>query len=103
MKQDYSKGVLEVEGRKFQIEFWIDEYLSLPYFSVSEIVKKPMRVGFFKRRTEIKECLIPISEGWTCEDRLEVAKSKILSHIEHEKFVEVEKQRIAAFCAGSQL
>lgn len=103
MKQDYSKGVLEVEGRKFQIEFWTDEYLSLPYFSISEIVKKPMRVGFLKRRTEIKECMEPILEGWTCEDRLEVAKSKIVSHLEHERFKEMEKQRIAAFCAGSQM
>ena len=88
MKKDLKKARLEVEGRTFELEFWIDETfgIELPYVSASEIVEKTLPVTWFRKLPRTKEKCICINYGWTdMEDRVKLGLKWIYNYLQKEK------------------
>ena len=88
MKKDLKKARLEVEGRTFELEFWIDETfcIKLPYISASEIVEKTLPVTWFRKQPLTKEECIGINYGWTdTEDRVKLGLKWIYNYLQKEK------------------
>lgn len=90
MKKDFKKARIEVEGRTFELEFWMDRPFSidieLPYVSVSEIVEKTLPVTWFRKQPRTKEECICINYGWTdTEDRVKLGLKWIYNYLQKEK------------------
>ena len=87
MKKDSKKARIEVEGRTFELEFWMDSLytIDLPYVSASEIVEKTLPVTWFKKQPQIKEKRVCIDYGWTTEDRVKTGMKWIYNYLRDEK------------------
>ena len=88
MKKNFTKARIEVEGRTFELEFWMDEAFSieLPYVSASEIVEKTLPVTWFRKQPRTKEECICINYGWTdMEDRVKLGLKWIYNYLQKEK------------------
>lgn len=87
MKKDFKKARIEVEGRTFELEFWMDEAFSieLPYVSASEIVEKTLPVTWFRKQPRTKEERICINYGWTTEDRVKLGLKWIYNYLQEER------------------
>lgn len=98
MKLNYVSGRMTVEGRTFELSFWNDSYLELPYFKVEEIVTKESRSLFTLFRPVKNEERIRVVAGWTGENRMEATKHWIAKYLAEEKERNEESRQIKAFC-----
>ena len=89
MKKDYKKARIEIEGRTFELEFWMEPFcmnIELPYVSVSEIVEKTLPVTWFRKQPRIKEECICINYGWTDSgDRVKLGLKWIYNYLKKKK------------------
>ena len=89
MKKDFKKARIEVEGRTFELGFWMEPFsmdIELPYVSASEIVEKTLPVTWFRKQPRTKEECICIDCGWTyTEDRVKLGLKWIYNYLQKEK------------------
>lgn len=88
VKKDYKKARIEVEGRTFELEFWMDSIygIDLPYVSASEIVEKTLPTTWFRKQPQIKEECVGINYGWTdTEDRVKLGLKWVYNYLQKEK------------------
>ena len=99
MRKNYKEKRIEVEGRTFLIEFWDDCSFSVPlhYVCVSEILLITKRWWGTTKTREVKR---EIDKGWGANNRVEWAMKHIAEHLNYEKAVIDERQRIEEFCNG---
>lgn len=84
VKKDSKKARIEVEGRTFELEFWMDSMydIGLPYVSASEIVEKTLPATWFRKQPRTKEECICINYGWTdMEDRVKLGLKWIYNYL----------------------
>ncbi len=91
-------GQVKVEGRTFQIQFWNDAQFNLPWVEVSEIVIKPVRLHWFSHKTKMSEVKQIIDSGWTENNRLDWAMSRIAKYLKQERDSIEELRQIEDFC-----
>lgn len=97
-RKNVKSGRVKIENRTFQIEFWNDCDLGLPYASVSEIVTKEVKPYPFLRKRIVKEVEENIDYGWMKRNRLDWALNRIAQYLQQEKDKIREMQEIEAFC-----
>lgn len=97
MRKNYKEKRIQVEGRTFLIEFWEEEYGNavLDYVCVSEILLVTKRWWGTTKTREVKR---QIDKGWGANNRVKWAMDCIASHLQYEKAVIDDRQRIEDFC-----
>ena len=83
LKQNLKTAIYPYNGRRFLIEFF--DYDCFPWVRVYELVKITKYKGLFNRIPYESEKQVLINDGWTMDDRAELAKSMIIKHLEKEK------------------
>ena len=97
MRKNYKEKRIQVEGRTFLIEFWDDYSLSIPlhYVCVSEILLVTKRWWDTTKTREVKR---EIDKGWGANNRVEWAMNRIAEHLNYEKAIIDDRQRVEDFC-----
>ena len=97
MRKNYKEKRIQVEGRTFLVEFWEEEYGNavFNYVCVSEILLVTKRWWGTTKTREVKR---EIDKGWGANNRVEWAMKRIAEHLNYEKAVIDERQRVEDFC-----
>jgi len=100
--RDYCKGREVVDGRTFEIEFWTDNNLGLPWCRVNEIVLELHRKHWYSGEKEMREVKYELHKFWSFDSRLSLARQYIRDYLREEKAAEEYKREIEKFCKSSQ-
>ena len=97
MRKNYKEKRIQVEGRTFLIEFWEEECGNavLNYVRVSEILLVTKRWWGTTKTREVKR---ELHKTWGADNRVEWAMDYIAEHLNYEKAVIDDRQRVEDFC-----